>query len=77
MLLIGKDVIVEGVIGSEGKEGVWIVPCISRIARPDGVWRRVGRGLVVLEREVGERWSGIDGMVLSMRLLRLLQLVWL
>ena len=27
-----------------GSGGVLMVPWISRIARPDGVWRRVGRG---------------------------------
>lgn len=30
------------------QEGILIVPWSSRIARPEGVWRRGGRGLNVL-----------------------------
>jgi hypothetical protein len=33
----------EGML-SGGKGGRLIVPCSSRRARPEGVWRRVGRG---------------------------------
>ena len=32
---------------SGGKGGRLIVPCSSRRARPEGVWRRVGRGLLL------------------------------
>ena len=37
----------------EGK-GAWIVPWISRMARPEGVWRSWGRGFVVGGVVVGE-----------------------
>lgn len=47
---------------SDCSEGVWIVPWISRRERPDGVRRRVGRGLVCCVCVVDGRWSGIDGM---------------
>lgn len=65
-LFVGKEGIVEDIGGSEGKGGVLMVPWISRIARPEGVWRRVGRGLVVLERVTGGMWSGIEGIVVVM-----------
>lgn len=32
---------------SEGSGGVLILPCISRMARPEGVCRKLGRGLGV------------------------------
>lgn len=60
---IAKEDVAEDTAGWAGKERMFIVPCISRIARPDGVWRRVGRGLVVPERVTGERCSGIVGMI--------------
>lgn len=44
-------------------EGVLRLPWISRIARPEGVWRRLGRELRRGEGEVGRIWSGIDGMM--------------
>lgn len=48
------------------------MPWSSKIARPEGVWRRVGRGLfmsmsmLVLDLNVvdaGRGWRGIEGMV--------------
>lgn len=46
-------------------DGALIVPCISRMASPLGVWRRGGRGLgVVVWVGVEERgWRGIEGML--------------
>ena len=44
--------------------GKWIVPCISRRARPEGVWRRGGRGFSGGEDEEGFTYSGIEGIVL-------------
>ena len=58
-LLRGDDVVVAA---SDCNGGVWIVPWISRRARPDGVLRRVGRGLFCCIWGVDGRWSGIDGM---------------
>lgn len=40
-----------------------MVPCISRIARPEGVWRRLGRELGRGEGDVGRMCSGIVGML--------------
>lgn len=58
-LLRGDDVVVAA---SDCSGGVWIVPWISRRARPDGVLRRVGRGLFCCIWGVDRRWSGIEGM---------------
>lgn len=52
-------------IPSEGSEAeMLIVPCISRMARPEGVWSSRGRGFGGGEggREEGDGWRGIDGM---------------
>lgn len=51
-------------ISSEGRGGVLMVPCISRIARPEGVWRRLGSELGCREGDVGRMCSGIDGMMI-------------
>lgn len=42
------------------KCGRLIVPCSSRRARPEGVWRRIGRGFGRGEGEV-EVWGGLRG----------------
>lgn len=41
-----------------------MVPCISRIARPEGVWRILGRGLGYGGGDVGRMCSGIVGMLI-------------
>ena len=57
------------VVEASGRSvGVWIVPWISRRERPDGVRRRVGRGLVCCVCVADGRWSGIDGMANGLRL---------
>lgn len=55
-------------LSSSGVEvGKLIVPWSSRMARPEGVWRSAGRGLLwvfglrVVDLLGG--WSGIEGMV--------------
>lgn len=48
----------------EGVGGRLRVPWISRIARPEGVWRSWGRGFGEEVSGVrGVRWRGIVGMV--------------
>jgi len=42
---------------------VWIVPWISRMARPEGVWRRWGRGFVWRGWDGEGGWRGMLGMV--------------
>jgi len=56
-----------GVLGVGG--GRLIVPWISRIARPVGVWRSWGRGFEVGEfvMFVGGRWMGIVGIIVRGR----------
>lgn len=50
------------VLGAGG--GYWKVPWSSRIARPEGVWRRFGRGFSEGEGVVnGRGWRGIVGIV--------------
>lgn len=45
-------------------DGRLIVPWSSRRARPEGVWRRFGRGLSWgLEGEIARGWSGMDGIM--------------
>lgn len=44
--------------------GKLIVPWSSRRARPEGVWRRFGRGLSWgLEGEIAREWRGMDGIL--------------
>lgn len=54
-----------GVGVRDGVGGRLIVPWISRMARPVGVWRSVGRGFGMDGGvgEVGGRWRGIVGIV--------------
>lgn len=52
---------------SDCSGGVWIVPWISRRERPDGVLRRVGRGLVCCIWVVDGRWRGIDGIAKGLK----------
>lgn len=48
-------------------EGRLMVPWISRMARPVGVWRSWGRGFGAegFGGSVGGRWRGIVGMVVA------------
>ena len=48
---------------SDAETGKLMVPWISRIARPDGVWRTVGRGMGVWGVESGVVWRVIEGIV--------------
>jgi hypothetical protein len=51
----------EGML-SGGKGGRLIVPCSSRRARPEGVWRRVGRGFGGFWRGVVDEGWGLGWM---------------
>ena len=55
--------------GLKGVGGRLMVPCSSRRARPEGVWRRVGRGFGgvrgVGEVADGRGWRGIGWVVVD------------